>query len=458
MPNLYKQYFVHNEPDKTRVINSNDIVEKRLEKMAELKRMEQKTTDGNGFSAGIVGPDTDYVEEIDHTAEAKKEAEKILAEAHAQAETILSQADQEAENIRENAKNTGYQEGRQCLESELAAQREQLQNEYQRKQETLQDEFREKQKNMEKDLVDVILEVFNKVFHIQFDNKKHILMYLIDDAILNIEGDKKFRIKVANSNVMFLENHKEEIPCSMRTVYEYIDKCYLSARNIDMHRTVRYKKRTKHEETPKVSPRKKIGHRHNDFLKYIEDHPGIRIVQMDTVEGIKGGKLLQTFLWPENNLMLAFLIDSKEMSNTVRVIDYIEETIGIEEFKELFPVILTNNGSEFADPEKFEKGTNGEKRTRLYYCEARHSEQKGELEKNHEYIRYVLPKKTSFDELTQEKVQLMINHINNTSRPKFNGETPINKALKSFDKNAMEKLGLEIILPDEVHLKPDLLK
>ena len=196
MPNLYKQYFVHNEPDKTRVINSNDIVEKRLEKMAELKRMEQKTTDGNGFSAGIVGPDTDYVEEIDHTAEAKKEAEKILAEAHAQAETILSQADQE---------------GRQCLESELAAQREQLQNEYQRKQETLQDEFREKQKNMEKDLVDVILEVFNKVFHIQFDNKKHILMYLIDDAILNIEGDKKFRIKVANSNVMFLENHKEEI-------------------------------------------------------------------------------------------------------------------------------------------------------------------------------------------------------------------------------------------------------
>ena len=90
MPNLYKQYFVHNEPDKTRVINSNDIVEKRLEKMAELKRMEQKTTDGNGFSAGIVGPDTDYVEEIDHTAEAKKEAEKILAEAHAQAETILS--------------------------------------------------------------------------------------------------------------------------------------------------------------------------------------------------------------------------------------------------------------------------------------------------------------------------------------------------------------------------------
>ena len=77
MPNLYKQYFVHNEPNNKRVINSDDIVEKRLEKMAELKRREQKTTDENGFSAGIVGPDTDYVEEIDHVAEAKKEAEKF---------------------------------------------------------------------------------------------------------------------------------------------------------------------------------------------------------------------------------------------------------------------------------------------------------------------------------------------------------------------------------------------
>ena len=211
MPNLYKQYFVHNEPDKTRVINSDDIVEKRLEKMAELKRREQKTTDENGFSAGIVGPDTDYVEEIDHVGEAKKEAEKILAEAHAQAETILNQADQEAENIRENAKNTGYQEGRQCLESELATQREELQNEYQSKQETLQNEFREKQQNMEKDLVDVILEVFNKVFHIQFDDKTEILLSLVSDAIMGIEGSKDFRIRVAEVNSEFMENHRHEL-------------------------------------------------------------------------------------------------------------------------------------------------------------------------------------------------------------------------------------------------------
>ena len=80
-----------------------------------------------------------------------------------------------------------------------------------KKSEALEADYVKKRNEMEHDLVDVILDVFNKVFHIQFDNKKHILMHLIDDAILNIEGDRKFRIKVAESNVLFLENHREDI-------------------------------------------------------------------------------------------------------------------------------------------------------------------------------------------------------------------------------------------------------
>lgn len=255
-----------------------------------------------------------------------------------------------------------------------------------------------------------------------------------------------------------MRNHGEEIPCTERTLYHYIDSGYLTARNIDMRRVVRYRKRNHNTKQPKISYHKKEGHKYADYLEYIDKHPNQRVVQMDTVEGVKGGKLLQTLLWPENNLMLIYLIDSKEMINTVGTLDWIEETIGTEIFKEIFPVILTDNGSEFADPEAFERGMNGEKRTKLFYCEAKHSEQKGELERNHEYIRYVLPKGTSFDRLTQEQVLKLTNHINNTTRPKLHGSTPMKKALKTIDKNAMEKLGLEIILPDEICLKPDLLK
>jgi len=258
--------------------------------------------------------------------------------------------------------------------------------------------------------------------------------------------------------VHIYNEHSDDIPCSLRTLYGYISSGYLTARNIDMRRAVKYKKRRKNTDQPKISYRKKNGHHYRDYLALMKSDPEQRVVQMDTVEGVKGGKLLQTFLWPENNLMLAYLIDSKEIKNTVSTLDMLEERLGTERFKELFPVILTDNGCEFADPESFEKGISGEKRTAIYYCEARHSEQKGELEKNHEYIRYVLPKGNSFDGLTQDKVDLMVDHINNTTRPKLHGGTPMKRALETFGENTVERLGLHLIMPDEIRLKPELLK
>ena len=254
-----------------------------------------------------------------------------------------------------------------------------------------------------------------------------------------------------------LAEHAEEIPCSERTLYSYIDKGYLSVKNIDMRRTVRYKKR-KQKQEPKVSPMKKINHHYRDFQKELEENPGIRVVEMDTVIGSKGGKVLLTIYWREEKLMLAYLLDNKKMTGTVSVFDKLEDRLGKELFRELFPVVLTDNGTEFGDPELFEYSKDGSRRMKLYYCTPRHSEQKGEIEKNHEYIRYLLPQGTSFDELTQEKVERMINHINSTARPSLKGETPTRLAMQHFGKDTVEKLGLQIIEADDVCLKPELLK
>ncbi len=254
-----------------------------------------------------------------------------------------------------------------------------------------------------------------------------------------------------------LREHGREIPCSERTLYSYIDKGYLSIRNIDMRRTVRYKKRRRRQE-PKVSPLRKINHHYKDFLKELEENPGIRVVEMDTVIGEKGGKILQTVFWRKEKLMLAFLLDNKEMQGTVGTFDRLEELLGLEKFRELFPVVLTDNGSEFSDPELFEYSRDGNRRMRLFYCDPRHSEQKGEIEKNHEYIRYVLPQGTSFDALTQEKAELLMSHINSTARPSLQDRTPIELALQHFGKDTVEKLGLQVIKADDVCLKPELLK
>lgn len=213
MSNLYKQYFVNHETENKRVINSNALVEERIAKLLEKQRRErgQGSDSADGFSAGIIGADTEVFEEVDPVEQAKEEAEDILAKAKAEAERLISEATSEAEAIREQAKQQGYFEGSVQKEEELAGLEEQLENSFAEKNQRLDSEYKTKMDNMEHDLVDVILEVFNKVFHIQFDNKKHVLMYLINNAILNIEGDKKFRIRVADSNVLFLENHRENI-------------------------------------------------------------------------------------------------------------------------------------------------------------------------------------------------------------------------------------------------------
>lgn len=219
MSNLFKPWAVQTETSNARVINSNTLVAEYIEKNSVQRILpqeaaERRTEPGEFVEGLFVDENVTVIKtepEVDYVALAKEEAEQILADANAKATEMLNQANAQVDEIQQAAKTRGYEDGKQMLERELAELRAQLEETYRRKTETLEQDYCEKRDNMERELVDVILDVFNKVFHIQFDNKKHILMYLIDDAIMNIEGEKSFRIKVAQGNVLFLENHKEEI-------------------------------------------------------------------------------------------------------------------------------------------------------------------------------------------------------------------------------------------------------
>lgn len=96
----------------------------------------------------------------------------------------------------------------------------------------------------------------------------------------------------------------------------------------------------------------------------------------------------------------------------------------------------------------------------MFYCDPMASWQKGELEKNHEYIRYVIPKGTSLASFTQEDMNLLMNHINSTKRPSLHGRCPY-ETIDEDDKNflwLMKLLKMDTIPPDDVLLKPSLLK
>ena len=125
---------------------------------------------------------------------------------------------------------------------------------------------------------------------------------------------------------------------------------------------------------------------------------------------------------------------------------------------EVFHVILTDNGSEFKNPAQIEFSLNGKRRTRVFYCDPMASWQKGRLEKNHAYIRYIIPKGKSFAKLSGSHVTLMLNHINSTARASLNGATPFELASLLLPNRLFSSLGLHRIKHDQVILKPRLLK
>ena len=179
---------------------------------------------------------------------------------------------------------------------------------------------------------------------------------------------------------------------------------------------------------------------------------------MDTVHGTRSGKVLLTFQFKSCSLMLAFIIDSCSQVAVKEAVDKLYAILGHETFSQSFPVILTDNGSEFTNPLALELNSNGVQRTKIFYCNPMASYQKPHVEKNHEYIRYILLKGRSFNDLTQEEITLMMNHINSTARASLNGNTPFKLAQMLLDNSLLEKLSLKHIPADEVHLKPALLK
>lgn len=157
--------------------------------------------------------------------------------------------------------------------------------------------------------------------------------------------------------------------------------------------------------------------------------------------------------------MAAFLLDTKEASGVEKVFDSIDKAIGTCLFTTTFPLILTDRGGEFKHPDTLECGIDNIIRTRIYYCDPMASWQKPHCERNHEYIRKICPQgESTFDNMTQDDVNLMMSHINSSCRESLSGLTPFTLAKMMLPNELMSFLHLSEIPPDEVILTPALLK
>ena len=256
--------------------------------------------------------------------------------------------------------------------------------------------------------------------------------------------------------------HEKELPVGLRTLYNYIDSGRIrGVANIDLRRKVAYKARRKQKGSiVQTNSYYREGRTYADFeeelkIKWSE----LQVVEMDTVIGTKRkGKVLLTMIFVLNSVMLLFLLPDHTADSVIRVFDYLESGLGTERFNRLFPVFLTDNGSEFKNVDRLELNSENIYRTNVFYCDPMSSWQKPHIEKNHEYIRYVLPKGKSFDGYNQEDMTLLMNHINSTKRRGLGWKSPYDLVEDdNEDMQALFKLlKMHPIPADEVHLTPEL--
>ena len=254
-----------------------------------------------------------------------------------------------------------------------------------------------------------------------------------------------------------VQTNRDALPVSESTIRRLIRRSELDIRLIDLPEAVKRRPRKK-ARTQSGPPVSKEGHLYKDYIAY-KHYNDVPTVQMDCVEGIQGDHaVILTLHFVMFHMQLVFILDGHTSDAVVGMLDRIEEALGKELFASCFPVILTDNGHEFADLEGMERSIYGGQRTCVFFCDPNRSDQKAECENNHKLLRDIVPKGTSMEPFMQADMTLAANHINSYVRKSLFGKCPYDLAMAALPEDFFLLLGLERIPADEVVMRPELLK
>ena len=283
---------------------------------------------------------------------------------------------------------------------------------------------------------------------------------LTEEEIYNINNVIAPLVKKGQTTNHLYINHPEVLNFSKVSFYNYINNGVFEFGPLDFPRIVKHKKRKNKKRRTRQERAILIGRKYSDFIEFTSKNPNLNIVEMDTVEGLKtDSKCILTLFWRKSNFMLMFLLENQTTDEVTKVFEYLQQTLFEDDYKKLFQVILTDNGTEFYDVLNIEcNHKTGEQISKVFYCDPGASWQKGGIEKNYEFIGYVLPKKTTFKNLTQNDCLIIANHINSLCRDSLNYNCPFKAMLFLCDEKTLNVLNMYYIEPDQVQLNQKLIK
>lgn len=249
------------------------------------------------------------------------------------------------------------------------------------------------------------------------------------------------------------------LPVSTATVYRHIKKGYYTISPIDLPRAVKFKQR-KSKQQDYVPHGVKVGRTYDDFLAYVENKPDISRVELDTVIGKVGGKLILTIHFVSVDFMVGILLNDKTAAEAALRITELKSRLKRSGFKfgDVMPLLLTDNGGEFSCVSAFENDDKGNLESHIFFCNPNAPYEKPHIEKNHTMFRDIVPKGSSFDNFTQETVDLIFSHVNAVKRKQFNGKSAYDLFTFSYSRELAAALGISPIPADEVVQSPSLLK
>ncbi len=230
--NLVKQMYIVDPKDDSRIIDSNQLVEKRLKELS--KMQEQASSDG--FVAGLnaerieVGPEGDMAQggqEAESgsavtSVRAQEEAQQILEQAAVEAQAKITDAQVEAARIKkeahqqteeervhvlEQAKRQGYEDGY----ADAQAEAERIRREYADKEQQLEEYYQQQINELEPQFVDIISDIYEHILGVGLGNQREILAHLISNTIRKIEGSHSFIIHVSKEDYPFVSMQKKQL-------------------------------------------------------------------------------------------------------------------------------------------------------------------------------------------------------------------------------------------------------
>ena len=273
------------------------------------------------------------------------------------------------------------------------------------------------------------------------------------------EAEKTISDAVRNGQHIYHAVKSNDVNVSVSSVYRYIKSGYYSIGLLDLPRAVKFKARNE-KKSEFVPYWAKQGRAYADFLEFISQNDDVSVVQLDTVIGEIGGKVIMTIHFVNTDFMVGLLMDNKTAAESASKIAELKKNLKANnfEFGEIAPILLTDNGGEFSIVSSFENDADGNLESHMFFCEPCSPHEKAHIEKNHTLFRDIVPTGTSFDGFTQDTVNLIFSHVNSVKRKQFNGKSAYEMFAFSYSEDLANALGISKIDPKKVVQDTSLLK